>query len=187
MKYFLKIADGVDVVPLLAQLHRQPALWDAHSARRAAPGSPHGDMQDIWVRYNDEERFKETGDYSRFNDAHDPIFYPAWRALPALRPIVFGLMARCEATRLGGVLLTRIPPGGRIDAHTDRGWHVEYYNCKLYCILQSNPQCVNRTEDEFVAMKAGEVWTFDNTKEHEVVNNGQDDRITLIICLRCEA
>ena len=37
-----------------------------------------------------------------------------------------------------------------------------------------------------VAMAPGEVWYFDNLKEHEVVNDGPDDRITLIICLRCE-
>jgi hypothetical protein len=35
-------------------------------------------------------------------------------------------------------------------------------------------------------MAPGEVWYFDNLKEHEVTNDGPDDRITLIICLRCE-
>ena len=39
------------------------------------------------------------------------MFYPAWHALPHLRPIVFGLMARLEAVQLGGVLITRVPAG----------------------------------------------------------------------------
>ena len=91
-----------------------------------------------------------------------------------------------RAVRIGGVMITRIPPGGRIEPHADDGWHAKYYNTKLYVVLQSNPQCVNRVEDERVSMAPGEVWYFDNLKEHEVVNDGPDDRITLIICLRCD-
>jgi aspartyl/asparaginyl beta-hydroxylase (cupin superfamily) len=33
-------------------------------------------------------------------------------------------------------------------------------------------------------MAAGEVWWFDNTVEHEVVNNSADDRIVLICDIR---
>lgn len=186
MNNLVKIAQGIDVAPLLLAIARQPHLWNRHTVRKTAPGTPHSDMSDIWLRYNDEKPFKASGDYSTFNDAHDAIFYPEWYALPQVRPIVFGLMARTEAVRLGGVMITKIPPGGRILPHADDGWHAKHYNTKLYVVLQSNPQCVNRVEDERVAMAPGEVWYFDNTKEHEVVNDGQDDRITLIVCLRCE-
>lgn len=186
MNNLVKIAAGLDVAPLLLAIARQPNLWDRHRIRKDVPGTPHADMSDIWLRYNDEKPFKESGDYSKFNDEHDAVFYPEWYALPQVRPIVFGLMARVEAVRLGGVLITRIPPGGRIEPHADEGWHAKYYNTKLYVVLQSNPQCVNRVEDERVSMAPGDVWYFDNTKEHEVVNDGPDDRITLIACMRCE-
>ncbi len=33
-------------------------------------------------------------------------------------------------------------------------------------------------------MKAGEAWWFDNSQEHEVVNNGITDRIHLIVDIR---
>lgn len=186
MNHLVKIAQGIDTAPLLLAIARQPRLWNRHMVRKTAQGTPHSDMSDIWLRYNDEKPFKESGDYSKFNDEHDAIFYPEWYALPQVRPIVFGLMARTEAVRLGGVLITKIPPGGRIMPHADDGWHAKYYNTKLYVVLQSNPQCVNRVENEQVSMAPGEVWYFDNTKEHEVVNDGLDDRITLIVCLRCE-
>lgn len=185
MKNFMKIAD-VDVMPLRLALLQHPELWNQNAVRKVAPGTPHAAMSDIWVRYNDDTECRKTGDYSKFNDAHDPIWYPAYYALPQLRPLIFWLMSRVEATRLGGVLITKIPPGGRIAPHADKGWHVEHYNTKLYVVLQANPQCVNRVEDESVLMQAGEVWFFDNTKEHEVVNDGDDDRITLIICMRKE-
>jgi hypothetical protein len=181
MNNLVKIAQGVDVAPLLLAIARQPKLWNRHTARNAEGGA-HADVDDIWLRYNDEKPFKEKGDYTGFNDAHDPVFYPEWYALPQARPIVFGLMSRVEGTRLGGVLITRIPAGGRVLPHTDD----RHYNTKLYVVLQSNPQCVNRVEDERVSMAPGEAWYFDNTKEHEVVNDGPDDRISLIISIRCE-
>ncbi len=186
MKNFLKIAEGVDVLPVLLGLQHHPELWDANTVRKASSDSPHLAMSDIWVRYNDDTECRRTGDYSKFNDAHDPIWYPAYYAIPQLRPIIFAALARVEGTRLGGVLITKIPPGGRIAPHVDKGWHVDHYNTKLYIVLQSNPLCINRVEDERVSMAAGEVWLFDNTKEHEVINDGNDDRITLIVCTRTE-
>ncbi len=186
MKNLIKIANGIDVVPLLLQIQRQPKLWDRHSLRKESEDSPHKEMSDIWLRYNDIKKYKESGDFSSFNDEHDPVFYPEWYALPAVRPIVMGLMARVEGTRLGGVMITKIPPGGKIKPHSDNGWHAKYYNTKLYVVLQSNLKCVNRVEDEVVRMAPGDVWFFDNTKEHEVINDGDDDRITLIVCVRCE-
>lgn len=186
MNNLVKIAQGVDTAPLLLEIARQPKLWNRHAVRKNAPETPHAAMSDIWLRYNDEKPFKESGDYSKFNDEHDAIFYPEWFALPSARPIVYSLMARVQAVRLGGVMITKIPPGARIEPHADDGWHAKYYNTKLYVVLQSNPQCVNRVEDERIAMAPGEVWYFDNLKEHEVVNDGPDDRITLIVCLRCE-
>lgn len=95
-------------------------------------------------------------------------------------------MARVQASHLGGVLITRIPAGGRILPHADKGWHPEFYNCKLYVVLESNPKCVFRVEDERVVMNQGDVWRIDNTKEHEVVNDGETERMTLIICMRQE-
>lgn len=186
MNNLLRVAQGVDVVPLLLALQRQPELWNQNPVRKDQKGSPHAAMSDIWLRYNDETLFKESANYSKFADSHESVFYPAWYALPQVRPIVMGLMARVEGVRLGGVMITKIPPGGAILPHADKGWHAEYYNTKLYVVLQSNPFCVNRVEKDSAAMAPGEVWYFDNLKEHEVINSGLDDRITLIICVRCE-
>ncbi|WP_458763672.1 aspartyl/asparaginyl beta-hydroxylase domain-containing protein [Cupriavidus basilensis] len=183
MKHIQKIHSDVDVMPLLLALKQHPELWDEFGARKAAAESPHTAMSDIWVRYNDIRKFPD-GDLTHFNNEHYPIWYPAYDALPQLRPIIFGLMARVEAVQLGGVLITKIPPGGRIEPHVDAGWHVEHYNTKLYVVLQSNPKCFNRVGDDVVSMQAGEVWWFDNTIEHEVINDGDDDRITLIVCTR---
>lgn len=183
MKNFLKIAEGVDVMPLLLSIQRQPDLWNRHTVRKTAPNTPHSQMSDIWIRYNDVSKYEETGNYSSFNDEHDPIWYPAYYKLPELRPIIFGLMARVEGERLGGVLITKIPKGCSIEPHSDKGWHVEYYD-KFYVSLKNNPGSVFYCEDEHISPNAGEVYWFDNRKEHWVKNNSDDDRITLIVCIK---
>lgn len=183
MKHFLKIAEGVDVLPLRLALQMNPQLWNEHSGRKEFNGSSHKETSDIWVRYNDIKNIEQG--YEAFTGPHDSVWYPSASILP-IKPLVMSLMTRCEATRLGGVLITKIPAGGRVLPHTDSGWHPEHYPVKLYIPLQTNPQVLNRCEDEEVVMRTGDVWYFNNLVEHEVKNDGPDDRMTLIVCLRCD-
>jgi hypothetical protein len=176
----MMVAEGIDVVPLNLELQRQPHLWGQVKLRETM--KPHEDMKDIWVRYNDMKNY--TGDLNDFNDEHFPIWYPAFYSLPALRPLIFAMMTRVQGEHLGAVLITRIPPGQSVGAHVDEGWHANFYNTKLYLPIRSNEHCVNRCENEFVTMRAGECWTFNNLVEHDVVNDGEEERITLIVCIR---
>lgn len=186
MRNFLKIAEGVNVQPLLNAIDAQPELWDAHRERKESDGSPHSRMSDIWVRYNDMARYK---DRESFNAEHVPVWYPAWHALPEMRPIIFGLMAAVEGEMLGGVLITRIPPGGGIAPHVDCGWHVEYYD-KFYVSLRSEQGakffCDHDGISEALNPKAGDIWRFDNRKNHWVENSSGADRVTLIACIRTD-
>lgn len=189
MKHFLKIGAGAPAQAIMGQIEDNPLLWDQNTIRKTAPGTPHSRMSDIWVRYNDVTPFKATGDYRTFNDRHVPIWYPAWGSLLALRKPVFDLMAAVQGEMLGGILITRIPPGGKIDPHVDRGWHVDYYD-KFYLALQNDPGatffCQGPDDDaaEGLTPEAGEIWRFDNRMPHWVENNSERDRITAIICIR---
>lgn len=187
MKHFSKIYDGVDVAPLMAEIDANPQLWDAYNTRRTGKWTPHSGMTDIWVRYNDITPYLEAGNMAGFNDPHLPVWYPAFDALPSLKPILFELMAKVEGEMLGGVLITRIPPGGGIDPHIDKNWHVDYFD-KYYISLQSaegaNFCCDHDGVLEKLSPKVGECWLFDNRKNHWVENNSNQDRITLIICVR---
>lgn len=189
MKHFEKIMSGVDVSQILAQLDANPHLWDQNTVRKTAPGTPHSGMSDIWVRYKDVAPHEATGNYSTFCDEHVPVWYPAWGAIPALRPFVFDLMAQVEGEMLGGILITRIPPGARIEKHVDRGWHVEYYD-KFYLSLRSEAgaafYCQDGGVEEGINPAPGDAWLFDNRKEHWVENRSGADRITLIVCIRTE-
>lgn len=189
MRNFLKIAEGMDVNSVMAAIDAHPELWDSHRERKTSVGSPHSRMSDIWVRYNDIARF---ADRKSFNDEHVPVWYDAWAKYPdvraALRPIIFGLMAEVGGEMLGGVLITRIPPGGGIAPHVDEGWHVEYYD-KFYVSLRSAPGAEFFCDEggvEALNPKEGEIWRFDNRKNHWVENRSDQDRITLIVCIRMD-
>ena len=185
MSFFKHVAE-YDVGELSKQIANHPELWDAHTVRKTAPNTPHSRMSDIWVRYNDVDPFEKSGDYRTFNDRHVPIWYPAWTELPALRPILFDLLAQVEGEMIGGVLITRIPPGGRIDPHSDKGWHVDYYD-KFYVAIHSPKGARFHDESgEFLEPSVGSVYRYDNRREHSVTNSGTTDRVTLIVCIRTD-
>lgn len=173
------------MAPLISEIEAHPDLWDSIQFRKTAPNSPHSRMSDIWVRYNDIDAYLKNPGGRSFNDAHVPIWYPAWEKLPALRPIIFALMATVRGEMLGGVLITRIPPGEGIAPHVDTGWHVDYYD-KFYLSLKSAPGADFFCEDEVLNPRVGEIYRFDNRALHWVVNNSDQDRMTLIVCIRTD-
>jgi hypothetical protein len=112
------------------------------------------------------------------------INYPAWDRLPQARAMIFDLMRRVDGERLGRVMITRLAPGKSILPHADTDAHAAYYE-RYHIILQNGPGSVFRCGSEGVCMQPGEVWWFDNSVVHEVVNASSDDRLTMIIDIRC--
>lgn len=181
MSQFQKLADGIQVSPILAQLDARADLWNKNAARLGA-NSPHRETDDVWVRYRNPTELVGPKSYA---EPHFSVWYPAWWSLPALHDTVFALSALVRSTHMGGILLTRIPPGGRVYDHDDRGtWHSEFHNAKVWVPLRANENCFNRCADEMVHMGAGEAWAFDNLLPHSVENNGLTERIALICCFR---
>lgn len=200
MRYLRVLDVTYDVAPIAAELDAHPELWDRYTLRTRLYGTPHLQVSDIWCRYRawsdlvDERaryagmRLTEEQDRGLVSQwagtEHESAWYEAIDALPALRATIFDLMRHFEVERLGGVLITRIPPGGRVEPHVDHGWHAAYYE-KLALQVKGNvAQAFGFTGDGEFRCEAGAVYTFDNSKEHYVTNESQDDRVTAIICAR---
>lgn len=177
MRHFQKIAEGVDVFPVVHALQRQPDLWNQNPIRTTHPGTAHSQADDILVWFND------TSDPEVVVNDREVIAYPAWERLPQLRPVIFNLMRHVEGVRLGRVIITRLAPGREITPHVDGGAPADWFE-RYQIALQSLPGCVFRAGDEQVQMKTGEAWWFDNQQEHSVVNNSADDRLALIVDIR---
>jgi len=179
LRHFQKIAEGVDVIPLLNALSARDELWNENDLRSTHPDSPHSAVDDIWVFFNDPSNAEAV-----VNDL-DVISYRAWRELPQLRPLVFDIMRRVEAVKLGRVIITRLPPGKEIPSHIDQGAPATYYN-RYVLALQCLPGAIFKIGEEVINFRMGEWWQIDNRTKHSVINNSADDRIVLIADLRLE-
>lgn len=186
MKNFLHLAAGVDVLPLLLAIKRRPELWKEDTYLRDYPQGPFGEIESIMLRFpvksvheTEEELHKHMSAY----DQHENIDYPPYKLLTEARPLIMGLMSRVGGERLGRCMINKIAPGGRIYPHADTPVHADYYS-RFHIVLESNDQSMFRAGDEIVNMRQGEIWWFDNKQEHEVQNNGSNDRIHLIVDIR---
>ena len=180
MHNFLRLAEGIPVQPLLLQIYRQPALWDAQRFRSDFAGSPHAAAETILLRCQPLDVV--------LADPRESIWYEAVKCLPEARRLIMALMAQVEGERLGRAMLTRLKPGSNILPHSDVGQHplqyerVRYWG-RYHLPLQTDPAALFRCEDEIVHMAAGEVWYFRNDLEHEVFwqGGGEQERIHLIV------
>lgn len=182
MKNFLKLADNVDVLPIMIELQRNSDLWNENTLRTQHPGTAHSEVSDIWVWFNElpKEELKNTV----IND-REVISYRAWKELPSIRPLICALMNQVQAVRLGRVIITNLPPGKEITPHVDGGAPAEYFQ-RYQIALQCLPGNKFIIGDEEVQFKTGEVWQINNRDIHSVVNNSADDRIVIIVDLRSE-
>ena len=174
---FRRVAEGLPVAPVARALEANPALWGEHGMRKATYA--HGGMTDIWVRYNAVENLGPA-----FNDRHVPVWYPAAASLP-VAPIWRALMALTGGEMLGGILITKVQPGGEIKPHVDAGWHAGYFS-KFYVALQNEPGAVFGWSDGELHARAGEAYWFRNDRPHWVKNASAADRLAMIVCIRTE-
>lgn len=182
MKNFQQVGTA-SLLPLLHQIQRQPELWKADTYLRDYPQGPFGDTETIFLRFppasvSELEQGKK--------DQHECVWMDGAIYLPAARKHLFDLMALTEGERLGRVMINKLRVGGRVYPHADTPVHANYWD-RYHFVLQSTPGVAFRCGDEEVWMRPGEVWWFQNALEHEVVNNGETDRIHMIVDIRHSA
>lgn len=149
--------------------------WNWHHDRTKQETSPHRECDDIWVRYRASD-VREDGSF-------DCGWYDAANELPAIVSLCETLRAVTGATEMGGVLVTRIPPGKQVYPHADLGWHAKYFE-KYAVQIQGNKDQTFSFEDCDLVTETGDVFTFVNQYGHWVTNDSPEPRITLICCLR---
>ena len=170
----------VDIKPLKKALEKTDQ-WDKYPFRRLG-NSPHKEMVDIWARYNDIQPYLKTGDLSGLNDPHDSVWYRS-QLTELIKPIAYKIMAKVGGERLGGILITKLQPYGKITTHTDDGWHAKYYDKYYVCIKDGGSKFI--FESGYIRPKEGQVWWFDNSRPHGVENTNQE-RIAMIVCIKID-
>ncbi len=174
MRNFHRLAQNVNVAPLLATLMRHGELWDADRTRTTIPGGPHAQASDILLRFG-KPSLDDTGPFEN---------RPSMATLGA-RETVLGVMQLVGGWELGRVIITRLPAGGRILPHADEGAYARRFT-RHQIMLQSLPGNVFKCGGESISPLCGELWWFDSSQEHEVINNSSDDRLVLIVDTRID-
>lgn len=172
------ITSGVNVTPIYWALREHPELWNEHTTRTEDPASPHHELDDIWARFGDPKRAED-------GSPHDSFWYPAADIL-GVKQLCHDLMHMVHGVELGGVLITRIPPGAKCKPHTDPGWHARRYE-KFAVQIASAPGQRFCFEGESLETKPGDVYRFENQYLHWVTNDTPYERVTMIVCIRREA
>ena len=177
---FCQLNLNIDVEPLKKALETTK-LWDKHPFRRLE-NSPHREMVDIWARFNDIQPYLKGKDFKTLTDEHDSVWYYS-ELTPVIKPIAYQIMAHVQGERLGGILITKLPPNGKIYPHADDGWHAKYYQKYYVCIKDAGSKFVFNNGE--IKPKEGEVWWFDNSRTHSVINTDKE-RIAMIVCIKTE-
>lgn len=171
------LRQGLNLSSVQWSLLKYPDLWNQNKARTTDPQSPHYGLDDIWVRFGNE-----TDCYD--NTPHQAHWYPAADLL-GVKGLCLDVMRAYNGTELGGVLITRIPPGGICKPHRDLGWHAKVYE-KFAIQIAAAPGQSFCFDGENLETKPGDLFWFNNQELHWVINDSEYERITMIICIRVE-
>jgi GNAT superfamily N-acetyltransferase len=161
---------------LKASLDAYPFLWDMETGRQAYAGSAHTISRSILLRWGHERN--QVAAMRELICHWRPEYLHLHKSLSGL---IAWIDTVTQSQGLGRVMLTRLPPGGRISEHQDEGPYADLYERVHLCIdasLGENYFYVGK--DHFIPAP-GELWWLNHKQPHSVHNNGIIPRIHLIV------
>lgn len=180
---FEKVDIQVDVTALKDNLVANPELFGNIVARMTPENSPHRESSDIWVRYNNIDTYSEADDMEHLHEPHNSVWYDVLNDIPEVLDTIREVFDKVQGETLGGVFITKLPPGKEIYPHIDGGWHAGYYE-KYYVPIQNKKGATFNFEDGIIDPEIGEVYHFRNDVMHWVKNDTDADRIAMIVCIK---
>jgi hypothetical protein len=178
----------VDVDELNQEIELNPLLWNQHTLRTESVDSPHHSCDDIWVRFNAIENF-DANNPALFHGEHESVWYidsgVSKLVANIMKEVVYHAVGTSPDIEIGGILITRIPAGGKVLRHSDIGrWHAEYYKDKYLIPLVCDDKQAFCYDGESHITEMGHVYAFNNLIDHWVNNDSDKERVSLIICTR---
>ena len=172
----LRISGNHDIRDIRQEIISQPELWSVNTTRQ----------RKIAVQRETESIFLRTARKPNTADESiDDILESETTRLAEHFPATLRWIEDIAAKRgrpLGRALLAKLPPGGRVYPHVDRG---AYYaeRDRFHLVICSSAGSHMTCGDHEVMMQEGELWWFDNKKPHAALNPSTDPRIHLIFDL----
>lgn len=101
------------------------------------------------------------------------------KILELVEPIIKDLEEIHKGKR-GKVLFIKLPSRCEVNIHRDRGYYLGIIRRHHIPIITNN-ECVFEVNCDMLNMLEGECWEINNSKYHYVNNNGETDRVHLMI------
>ena len=174
---FSKLAEGIDVKPMLAEVDEATEIWLADTSRqRKVRCQRH--TRNIFLRV--AKKPLPTGEKNA-NNVHESVEAHAARRFPSVLEFL-RQVAASERAVLGRATLVALPPGKRVYPHTDFG---DYYRIRdrYHLVLRSPQGSPLEAGDQTTTMREGELWVFNNKIRHAARNPTRVTRIHLIFDL----
>lgn len=153
-----------------------PFRFDAERLRAEAEAIPEQD----WIRHPQDYRGNSALPLISTNGTLNDELEPPMRPTEHLKrsPYIRQVLGQFQ-TLLGRARFMRLEPGCGVPPHVD----IQYYwrtHTRVHIPVVTHPDIRFRCGDAEVHMAAGEAWTFDNWRAHEVVNETPVRRIHLV-------
>lgn len=175
MRYFYRLGENIQILPIMAALARQPELWNEDRLRKTFEDSPHTQVDDILLRFGASD-----------GGGLEAVNRPVMAKLPGVHKMLLDVMRLVDGSRLGRVIITKLEAGKKIAPHADTAGEYAKYYTRYHLVLQGLPGSLFTCGDETVSMQTGELWWFDASAEHSVTNNSRDDRVHMLIDVRVD-
>ena len=164
----------VEIKPLLAEIQNNSALWLRDTSRQDKV-KVQRETNTIYLR-SAVKPFPPG--VTSANDVHESHPTKTAEKFPKVFSWVKGF-AKSIGGELGRVTIVRLAAHGRVYRHIDRGAYYQLRD-RYHLVLHSPAGSLLGAGEEWVRMKPGELWWFDNKKPHEAINEADDWRIHLI-------
>ena len=150
-------------------------LYNWLNVRRIFPGSEHGQVDDIILRFAPLDRATSAAEV--FNGLESVSYFP-WFAMSNIRKLVEDFEPE-GSKGIGRVVVAALRAGGIIRAHRDEGAYADAHR-RFHFSLVSSDECTFTCGDEQVIMAPGEAWEFNHHEVHKVMNASNEPRIHVI-------
>lgn len=147
------------------------ADWEAESWRQEK-FEAHRDTQTIELVYTKDFRYEPPAKRDKYAELNcDDLLAPMVEAISDYYT-GDGFVARA--------LFVRLKAHGAIPIHVDAGYPLMNAR-RIHTAITSNDQVVFTVGGEPRVMEEGELWEINNARPHQVVNQGDQSRVHLII------
>lgn len=174
MLHFTKIAENVEISPLLDEMDAAPEMWLVDTSRQRKVRCQRN-TQNIFLRV---PRKPLPPGEKNANNVHESRTAPAAKKFPCALAFCERIAEELEAT-LGRATLVTLLPKCQVFPHVDAG---SYYRIRdrLHLVLKSPRGSPLAAGNETVVMREGELWAFDNKVRHWAENPSSEPRVHLI-------